>query len=86
MVGPECQAVLWFVEIAAILCYLSMYILDREFVAEFDLSNSAYKCSLCKNLLISGQGSDMVLGFETKVCLRLHTDAFSTIQESQKLT
>ena len=48
--------------------------------------NSAYKCSLCKNLLISGQGSDMVLGFETKVCLRLHTDAFSPIQESQKLT
>ena len=33
-------------------------------------------CSLCENLLISGQGSDMVLGFETKVSLRLHTDAF----------
>ena len=38
--------------------------------------NEQKVCSLCENLLISGQGSDMVLGFETKVCLRLHTDAF----------
>ena len=56
------------------------YIFDWDISAKSEIykyvCNEQEVCSLCENLLISGQGSDMVLGFETKVCLRLHTDAF----------